>query len=81
MLFYFFIFLFFFCIFFRIMTEDKYSQNYQEALLIISMFRRLRPEFFYFLVLGSADPNFWKSRIKIKNWVQRVLFLFFPPIT
>ena len=26
----------------------------------------IRPEFFYFLVLGSADPKFWKSRIKIK---------------
>ena len=25
----------------------------------------LRPDFFYFLVLGSADPNFLKTRIKI----------------
>ena len=36
----------------------------------------IRPEFFYFLVLGSADPNFWKSRMCVysnsRNDVPRV---------
>ena len=36
---------------------------------------RLRPEFFYFLVLGSADPNFWKSRIKIKLGSKSFIFI------
>ena len=35
----------------------------------------LRPEFFYFLVLGSADPNFWKSRIKIKLGSKSFIFI------
>ena len=35
----------------------------------------IRPEFFYFLVLGSADPNFWKSRIKIKLGSTSFIFI------
>ena len=35
----------------------------------------VRPEFFYFLVLGSADPNFWKSRIKIKLGSKSFIFI------
>ena len=35
----------------------------------------IRPEFFYFLVLGSADPNFWKSRIKIKLGSKSFIFI------
>ena len=40
-----------------------------------SSFRTVRPEFFYFLVLGSADPNFWKSRIKIKLGSKSFIFI------
>ena len=35
----------------------------------------VRPELFYFLVLGSADPNFWKSRIKIKLGSKSFIFI------
>ena len=37
--------------------------------------KKLRPEFFHFLVLGSADPNFWKSRIKIKLGSKSFTFI------
>ena len=36
---------------------------------------KIRPEFFYFLVLGSADPNFSKSRIKIKLGSKSFIFI------
>ena len=44
----------------------------------------IRPDFFYFLVLGSADPIFLKTRIKIKVASICVIFIFstdlnFPP--
>ena len=43
---------------------------------VLKYFRMsFRPEFFYFLVLGSADPNFWKSRIKIKLGSKSFIFI------
>ena len=44
----------------------------------------IRPDFFYFLVLGSADPIFLKTRIKIKVTLICFIFIFsadlnFPP--
>ena len=47
-------------------------------------FSKFRPGFFYFLVLGSADPIFLKTRIKIKVTLICFIFIFsadlnFPP--
>ena len=44
----------------------------------------LWPDFFYLLVLGSADPIFLKTRIKIKVTLICFIFIFsadlnFPP--
>ena len=36
----------------------------------------LRPEFFYFLVLGRAYPIFLKIQIKIKVPLQNFIFIF-----
>ena len=49
-----------------------------------SLFSQVRPDFFYFLVLGSADPIFLKTRIKIKVTLICFIFIFsadvnFPP--
>ena len=45
---------------------------------------RIGPDFFYFLVLGSADPIFLKTRTKIKVTLICFIFIFsadlnFPP--
>jgi len=34
-----------------------------------------RPTFFYFLIFGSADPNFWRNEIKIKETTVSFIFL------
>ena len=41
----------------------------------VKWWKTIRPVFFYFLVLGSADPNFWKSRIKIKLGSKSFIFI------
>ena len=46
------------------------TQNFAKLLI-----KTFRPEFFYFLVLGSADPNFWKTRIKIKLGSNSIIFI------
>ena len=35
----------------------------------------LGPTFFYFLIYGSADPNFWRNEIKIKEATFSFIFL------
>ena len=67
-----------FTVFFVITTlKYMYVTPFQFGVLI-------RPDFFYFLVLGSADPIFLKTRIKIKVTLICFIFIFsadlnFPP--
>ena len=59
------------------MTIPSFCLN--NFILVVKILHRwdgsLRPEFFYFLVLGSADPKFWKSRIKIKLGSKSFIFI------
>jgi len=36
---------------------------------------KVRPTFFYFLIYGSADPNFWRNEIKIKEATFSFIFI------
>ena len=61
---------------FIVKSLSKSPSHHPEMTEMLLKYKHIvRPEFFYFLVLGSADPNFWKSRIKIKLGSKSFIFI------
>ena len=60
-------------------TSVKFQNDWQKNVGGVALTRHplmVRPDFFYFLVLRSADPFFLKTRIKIKVTLICFIFIF-----
>ena len=60
----------------NIVEKEKILIKYKPLLLYLFVkYHYVRPTFFYFFIYGSADPNFWRNEIKIKEAKCSFIFL------